>query len=127
LNRLSYITFLDKIPIWFLFIIATLLFSIAAGLGFRIGKHEYDRLEKEKEQGPQVTTILGASLSLLAFFLAFTFNMAVSRYDARRSLVVEEAHTVETAFLRAELLPAPYSTELQTLLREYVTIRAQLI
>lgn len=124
---MSYINFLDKIPLWFLFIIATLAFSIAAGIGFRIGKREYDRLEKEQEQGPQVSTILGASLSLLAFFLAFTFNMAVSRYDARKSLVVEEAHTVETAFLRAELLPAPYDTELQTLFREYVDIRAQLV
>jgi len=68
LNPLPYINFLDKTSVWLLFIIATLLFSIAAGLGFRIGKHEYDRLEKEKDQGPQVTTILGASLSLLAFF-----------------------------------------------------------
>lgn len=71
-------------------------------------------------------TILGASLGLLAFFLAFTFNMAGSRYDARKNLVLEEANAIETAYLRAELLPKPYNSEFQELLRKYVNTRAQL-
>jgi hypothetical protein len=72
-----------------------------------------------------VGTILGASLGLLAFFLAFTFNMAGSRYDARKQLVLDETNAIETTYLRAKLLPKPYRTEIQELLREYVDVRVQ--
>jgi hypothetical protein len=115
---------LDSIPIWLLIIIITVLFSIAVELGFRVGKFKHDRLEEA--QNPQVSTILGASLGLLAFFLAFTFSMAGSRYDERKKLVLDEANTVETTYLRAQLLPEPYRTEFQDLLRKYVDARAQL-
>jgi hypothetical protein len=120
---MSYIQFLDNIPVWVLFIITTLVFSIAVELGFRVGKFIHERLERE--QNPMVGTILGASLGLLAFFLAFTFNMAGSRYDARKQLVLDEANAIETTYLRAKLLPKPYGTEIQELLREYVDVRVQ--
>jgi len=120
---MSYIQSLDNIPIWLLLIVTTLVFSIATELGFRLGKFIHERLKKE--QNPMVGTILGASLGLLAFFLAFTFNMAGSRYDARKQLVLDEANAIETTYLRAKLLPKPYSTEFQDLLREYVDARAQ--
>jgi len=120
---MSYVQSLDNIPVWVLFIITTLVFSIAAELGFRVGKFIHERLERE--QNPMVGTILGASLGLLAFFLAFTFNMAGSRYDTRKQLVLDEANAIETTYLRAKLLPKPYRTEFQKLLREYVDVRAQ--
>jgi len=120
---MSYIQSLDNIPIWGLFIIATGLFSIGAELGFRAGKFTHER--QEKDQNPMVGTILGASLGLLAFFLAFTFNMAGSRYDARKKLVLDEANAIETTYLRAQLLPKPYRTEFKDLLRKYVNVRAQ--
>ena len=120
---MSYVQALDNIPVWVLFIITTLVFSIAAELGFRVGKFIHERLERE--QNPMVGTILGASLGLLAFFLAFTFNMAGSRYDTRKQLVLDEANAIETTYLRAKLLPKPYRTEFQELLREYVDVRAQ--
>jgi hypothetical protein len=66
---------------------------------------------------------MGASLGLLAFFMAFTFSMAASRFDARKTLVLEEANAIETTYLRAQLLPEPYRTEIQGLLREYVEVR----
>jgi hypothetical protein len=121
---MSYIQSLDNIPVWVLFIITTLVFSIAAEFGFRVGKFIHERLERE--QNPMVGTILGASLGLLAFFLAFTFNMAGSRYDTRKQLVLDEANVIETTYLRAKLLPKPYRTEFQDLLSKYVDARAQL-
>lgn len=121
---MSYVQFLDNIPIWVLFIITTLLFSIASELGFHLGKFMHERLKKE--QNPMVGTILGASLGLLAFFLAFTFSMAGSRYDARKQLVLDETNAINTTYLRAKLLPKPYRKEFQDLLREYVDARAQI-
>jgi hypothetical protein len=67
---------------------------------------------------------MAASLGLLAFFLAFTFGMAGSRFDDRKKLVLEEANTIGTTYLRAELLPEPHRTEIQTLLREYIDLHA---
>jgi hypothetical protein len=67
---------------------------------------------------------MGASFGLLAFFMAFTFSMAGSRFDVRKTLVLEEANAIGTAYLRAQLLPEPYRTEIQNLLREYVEARA---
>ena len=121
---MTYTQSLDHIPVWGLFIVTTVVFSIAAELGFRAGRPRSARLEKE--QNPQINTILGASLGLLAFFLAFTFNMAGSRYDARKQLVLDEANAIETAYLRAQLLPDPYRTEFEDLLRQYIDVRTQI-
>jgi len=73
-----------------------------------------------------MNTILGASLALLAFFLAMTFSMAGSRFDTRKKLVLDEANAVETTYLRAKLLPEPFRTEFQDLLGKYVNVRAKI-
>ena len=121
---MEYTQFLDSIPIWVLFIATAVLFSIAAELGFRIGNLKHAR--GEEGPSPQVNTILGSSLGLLAFFLAFTFNMAGSRYDARKQLVLDEAAALEKTYLDAQLLPDPYNMEFQDLLRQYIDVRTQI-
>ena len=51
--------------------------------------------------------LLQALLALLAFLLAVTMGMASDRFDARRGVVLEEANTIGTAYLRAGTLPSP--------------------
>jgi hypothetical protein len=65
-------------------------------------------------------------LGLLALMISFTFAMALSRYEARREAVLQEANSIGTTALRARLLPAPHNTEVLRLLREYVQIRLNL-
>jgi hypothetical protein len=60
---------------------------------------------------------------LLAFLLAFSFGIVAQRYDVRRTMVVDEANAIGTAFLRAEMLPAPQATAVRRLLREYTDLR----
>ena len=67
--------------------------------------------------------MVGATLGLLAFMLAFTFGLAGTRFEARRQLVQSEANAISTAYLRADLLPEPMKTDSQALLREYVETR----
>ena len=67
--------------------------------------------------------VVGATLGLLAFLLAFTFGMAASRYDTRRQLVLQEANAIGTTYLRAEMLPEPQRSEIRNLLREYAALR----
>ena len=48
----------------------------------------------------------GALFGLMGLVLAFTFSGAISRFDDRRKLIVEEANDIGTAYLRVDLLPA---------------------
>jgi hypothetical protein len=44
-----------------------------------------------------------ATFGLLGLLIAFYISGAVTRFDARRSLVTEEANLIETAWLRLDL------------------------
>ncbi|CAN7494070.1 hypothetical protein LJR219_003404 [Phenylobacterium sp. LjRoot219] len=65
--------------------------------------------------------ILTGVLGLLALLIAFTFALALERYENRRELVVTEANALSVTYLRTRLLddPAP----LQGLLKEYARER----
>jgi hypothetical protein len=90
-------------------------------IGFRVGRWWQARTPGEQE-GP-TGVLVGSILGLLAFLLAITMGMASDRFDTRRGLVLEEANAIGTTYLRAGYLPEPASTEIRTLLREYVPLR----
>jgi len=75
------------------------------------------------EERDTFKTILGATLTLLALIIGFTFSMAVSRYDQRKHYEEEEANAIGTEFLRAELLPAATADKVKQLLRSYTAQR----
>ena len=70
----------------------------------------------------EVLTLQGAVLGLLALMIAFTFAMALSRFEGGAA-VLNEANAIGTTALRARLLPEPHNTETLKLLREYVQVR----
>jgi hypothetical protein len=61
-----------------------------------------------------------AMLGLLALMLGFTFSMTAQRFETNRDLVVLEANSIETAYLRAEIAAAPEREALEESLRRYV-------
>jgi hypothetical protein len=75
------------------------------------------------KRGYNVATLEAAILGLLALMISFTFAMALSRYEARREAVLNEANAIGTVALRARLLPAPHNSNVLKLLREYVQVR----
>ncbi|MDM0047627.1 hypothetical protein [Variovorax sp. J22R115] len=60
-----------------------------------------------------------ATLTLLGLIIAFSFSMAVSRYDQRKSLEEAEANAIATEFLRADLLPGADAAKVRALLTDY--------
>jgi hypothetical protein len=70
-----------------------------------------------------LATVLAAVLTLLALVLGFSFSMAVSRYDQRKSYEEGEANAIGTAYLRADLLPATNAATVRGLLRKYTDQR----
>jgi hypothetical protein len=69
--------------------------------------------------------MVGASLALLAFLLAFVVGFGANINTERRHLVVDEASTIGTIYLRAGYLDEVYRTETREFLREYTDIRIQ--
>lgn len=70
--------------------------------------------------------ILSATLTLVSLIVGFSFSMAVNRYDDRKKLESHEAVVIRVAYERAEVLPKPYSNQIQQLLRQYVRERIDL-
>lgn len=116
---------LDHLPLWGLFggTVVVVLLSIEGG--YWLGRYRRRRSEDEKE-GP-VNAIVGATLALLGFILAFTFGLAASRFNARREIVVQEANAIGTTYLRAGLLPNDRGMKIRKLLGEYVDARLEVV
>ncbi len=68
----------------------------------------------------------GSVFGLLGLLVAFTFSGAASRYDALRTLVVEEANDISTAYSRIDMLPASAQPPLRDLFRRYVDTRLEI-
>lgn len=112
---------LDIIPLWGVFALTVGVVLAVVEIGFWLGESKRRRHEDIKDAS--LGSMVGATLGLLAFMLAFTFGMAASRYDTRRGHVLEEANAIHTCYLRAEMLPQPHSNEIRSLLRQYLEIR----
>lgn len=118
-------TLFDNLSLWGMFAYILIVILVAVEVGYLLGKLRRDRPEREKDAS--VSAMVGATLGLLAFMLAFTFGLAASRFDARRLALVDESNAVATAYLRAGLVPEPHRTELRKLLREYVDVRLSVL
>ena len=64
-----------------------------------------------------------ASMALLGLLLAFTFSMALNRYDDRRQAMVAETNAIGDLYTNASLLPEPHRSKFQTLLANYTSRR----
>lgn len=67
----------------------------------------------------------GAIFALLGLIVAFSFSGAVSRFDERRSLVVQEVNAVGTAYLRLDLLAPDAQPPLRDAFRRYLDSRIE--
>lgn len=65
----------------------------------------------------------GAVFALFGLLVAFTFSGASTRFDHRRDLMVADAASIRTAYMRIDLLPIDTQPELRQLYRRYVESR----
>ena len=112
---------LDSLPILGVFVAFALFSLLCYEIGFRFGRWWQDR-EPGEQEGP-TGLLVGSILGLLAFLLAVTMSMASDRFDTRRGIVLTEANSIGTTYLRAGYLPEPESSEIRELLRQYVPLR----
>jgi hypothetical protein len=79
----------------------------------------------EKDQREDFAIVQGAALTLLGLLIGFTFSMAISRYDQRKSYEASEANAIGTEYLRVGLLPPADAAKLRELLKTYLDQRVK--
>jgi CDP-diglyceride synthetase len=108
---------------WLLALGLLLLLLASHEIGYRVGRRvssaeDYGRRSHGQTWETEV-------LALLGLLIAFSFGMAVARFDARRQLIVDEANAIGTTYLRTRFLQEPAGQQLRDLLRSYVGVRLE--
>jgi len=109
---------------WVLGSILAIVLALVLEVGRRVAV--CTRLHGEPNRKDQMATIRDGLFVLVSLLLGFTLALASPRYAERRSLLVEEAVSIGTTYLRARTLPQTYREHSQRLLREYVDARLDL-
>lgn len=78
---------------------------------------------REEKLSSGLGVIDGAVFGLMALLLGFSFSGAVSRFDVRRELIVQETNAIGTAWLRVDLLPEAAQPEIRQNFRAYLDAR----
>jgi hypothetical protein len=77
-------------------------------IGLVLGRYLRHRSQHLREP---VSVLQAALLGLVGLILAFGLALAVGRYEARRTAVVDEANAIGTTYLRAQTLPELVRTQ----------------
>ncbi len=106
--------------LWLAAFILFMMLAVAAEIGAllrtRLGR---DTVERSDGEG----YLLSAVLALLGLLIAFTFSLAIARFDGRRTLVVNEGNAIGTAWLRAGLAGGDAGASLQHAIADYTDVR----
>jgi hypothetical protein len=109
---------------WLLGLLLAISLAAAIELGRRTAA--YAHIHDDTNRKDQVVAIRDGLFVLLSLLLGFTLALAVPRYNERRALLVDEAVSIGTTYLRAEMLPQHYRDNARHLLRQYVDVRLDL-
>lgn len=114
---------IDQIPLTVVALSTLVMVMISMGAGTWMARAHRKR-RSDLSDGP-IGSVVGATLGLLAFMLAFTFGIAMSRRDTKRDLLLTEVNSIGTTWLRIDLMPESHQADLRRLLKRYVDIRVE--
>ncbi|MBK6730098.1 MAG: hypothetical protein IPG60_03715 [Bacteroidetes bacterium] len=116
---------MQTLPQWITYVSTVFIVLIALTVGYQLAVY----LKKKNtiiDDGP-ANTLVAAVMGLLAFILAFAFSVTTNRFDTRKGLLLEEVNTIETLYMRADLIPEQYQAQVKKDIIDYVNARVQLI
>jgi hypothetical protein len=102
---------------WTLFTVLLVVVETGCRVGLRTSGDGKEELRED------IVAARDAISVLLSLLLAFTLAMVLTRYDARKQLIVDEANAIGTTRLRAEMLPEPPRSEILALMQRYLDAR----
>ena len=106
-------------PVLF-FVLSFLVLWLAARIGWFLMRKKPILDEDLREDFGR---ILAGMLTLLALLIGFSFSMAISRYDLRKTYEEAEANAIGTEYVRVDSLPATDAANIRALLRNYLEQR----
>lgn len=102
-----------------------LVLAAAMFAAWEVGKWMGRRLRRRG--GAKPSKFDDVSMALLGLLLAFTFGMSISKHDQRRMAVVADSNAIGDFYTCSSLLKEPTRTKLQTVIRQYVQLRIELV
>jgi hypothetical protein len=105
-------------------VLATFTQAFFIEVGFRYGTMRQST--SKKAQMAQVRAIMGASLGLLAFMLAFSFSMAQQHFEERTRAYMLEVSAIDSAFRGADLIKKEARSEAKGILRNFAKLRLEM-
>ncbi len=93
--------------------------------GWRIGRKHLQTLGEDGQVG--LGALDGAVFGLMGLLIAFTFTGAATRFDARRTLVIQNVNAIGTAWLRLDLLAEPEREKARDGFRRYVDTQLEIV
>lgn len=114
-------SFIYDISIWLVGPLFIFILLFVLEIGHQIGLKQREHWEEKETAGGKV--VLTSMLALLGLILSFTYLASVQRFEARKQSAITEANALGTAFLRADLVAEPGSTELKKSLLDYARTR----
>ena len=124
----SFGTWLIEAPVWLigLFILGGMIVASLAGTALRWRRRKRIAAGRESTAAAEdgdLGIMVSAVMGLLALLVAFTFSIAIDRFDTRRVNVLNEANAIGTTYLRAQLLEEPHRARMSRLLVAYTDLR----
>lgn len=112
---------LDQLPLLAVLLACIILQIAFIELGFRYGMSR--RGSGYKAQMAQVRAIMGASLGLLAFMLAFSFSIAQQHFEERSGAYMLEVSAIQSALRSSDLLDERTESRARDLLGQFTRLR----
>jgi hypothetical protein len=108
---------LNSIPTIYLVIGVAIVVALSGEVGYRIGK------AIEAQEDRRFDVVQNAAFAITGLLLAFSFSLALARYDARRETTLREANSIGTTILRTALLDRQTASAMRADLKPYVEAR----
>ncbi|SDK61536.1 hypothetical protein [Microbulbifer yueqingensis] len=118
---MTFSEFFSTVPLLGMGAISILVVMVSLGLGTLLGR--LTARGRDSRGDASMGSVVAATLGLLAFMLAFTFNMTAERFGQRKALLLEEVNAIATTYLRADFLDERGTVKARKLLAEYARVR----
>ncbi|OYU77811.1 MAG: hypothetical protein CFE32_04270 [Alphaproteobacteria bacterium PA3] len=116
-------SFVANQPLWLVAIILLTGLAMFEFFGRALRRLLQRRAKQASDRGEGIDYLLSSVFALLGLLIAFTFGMALDRYESRRDLVVQEANAIGTAHIRTAFAAEPLRTQLREQLEAYAANR----
>ena len=109
------------LPIYLLLVIIFLLVVLFAWLGYKYKKRQVDKDPDEVKQSAKI--VQGATFGMLSLLMGFTFSVAITKFEAQRRILVQEATNIKTVVLRSDMYSDSIRNLFRSDLKDYIEAR----